>query len=102
MDRVYEIRYSELFYKDLISILNYIKYELSNEAANTLFDKVINEISKRAINPTSFEKYKSNRMRKNTYYRIYVNNCTIFYIVKDNVMEVRRMLYSKRNFKKIM
>ena len=93
MDSVYEIRYSELFYKDLISILNYIKYELRNEAAaNMLFDKVIYEISKRSINPTSFEKYRSNRMRKNTYYRIYVNNYTIFYIVKDNVMEVRRML----------
>lgn len=40
----------------------------------------------------------STRNRKNTYYRIYVKNYIIFYIVRDDVMEIRRMLYSKRNF----
>ena len=31
-----------------------------------------------------------------------VDNFTVFYTVKDNVMEVRRILYSKRNFNKLI
>ena len=33
------------------------------------------------------------------YYRIYVKNFTIFYVVfeEERIMEVRRILYSKRN-----
>ena len=50
----------------------------------------------------SFEKYNSKKKRKNTYYRIYVKNYTIFYTIKDNAMEVRRILSSRRNFDKLI
>ena len=52
--------------------------------------------------PESFEKYNSKKKRKNTYYRIYVKNYTIFYTIKDNAMEVRRILSSRRNFDKLI
>ena len=100
MNRKYEIKYSDLFYTDLSSILNYIKYELENiTAANNLFDEIMKEISNRAYNPESYEKYSSTRKRKDTYYRIYVKNYTIFYVVRNNTIEVRRILYSRRNLK---
>lgn len=103
MNRKYDIKYSDLFYKDLNSILDYIKYELQNlVAANNLFDEVIQEVSNRAYNPDSYETYHSIRKRKSTYYRIYIKNYTIFYVIKDNTMEVRRMIYSKRNLKNII
>lgn len=103
MNKKHEIKYSNLFYRDLSSILNYIKYELENViAANHLFDEIVNEISNREYNPESYEEYSSTRKRKDTYYRIYVKNYTIFYVVKNNVMEVRRIIYSRRNLKNIM
>lgn len=103
MNKKHEIKYSDLFYRDLSSILNYIKYELENiAAANNLFDDIMREISNRAYNPESYEKYSSTRKRKNTYYRIYVKNYTIFYVVRNNVMEVRRIIYSRRNLRNIM
>lgn len=103
MNKKHEIRYSELFYKDLNSILNYIKYELDNiVAANNLFDEVIREIYNRSYNPDLYERYYSNNKRKDTYYRIYIKKYIIFYIVKNNTMEVRRMLYSRQNLKDII
>ena len=103
MNKKHEIKYSDLFYRDLSSILNYIKYELENiAAANNLFDDIMREISNRAYNPESYEKYSSTRKRKNAYYRIYVKNYTIFYVVRKNVMEVRRIIYSRRNLRNIM
>ena len=63
---------------------------------------IIKEIEKRSEYPESFEKYNSKKKRKNTYYRIYVKNYTIFYTIKDNAMEVRRILSSRRNFDKLI
>mgnify|MGYP000458210247 FL=1 len=102
MEKKYEIKYLPLFYKDLDQITDYIMYKLNNEiAANNFVNELEKEINKRAYNPVSYEKYISIRKRKYTYYKIYVKNYTVFYTVKDNIMEVRRILYSKRNFNKV-
>ena len=97
----YEIRYLPSFIKQFESILNYMTNTLKNrDAADKFYKSVIEQIEKRGQKPDGYEKYIS---RGNvTYYRIYVKNYTIFYIVKNNVMEVRRILYSKRDLKKII
>ena len=100
MKNDYKIKYSSLFFDDLTKIISYIKHELKNSvAANNLVNEVEKSILERLDCPTAYEAYKSLKNRKNTYYRIYIKNYTIFYVVKDNIMEVRRILYSKRNFK---
>lgn len=102
MEKKYEIKYLPLFYKDLDQITDYIMYKLNNEiAANNFVNELEKEINKRAYNPVSYEKYISIRKRKYTYYKIYVKNYIVFYTVKDNIMELRRILYSKRNFNKV-
>lgn len=102
MEKKYEIKYLPLFYKDLDQITDYIMYKLNNEiAANNFVNELEKEINKRAYNPVFYEKYISIRKRKYTYYKIYIKNYIVFYTVKDNIMEVRRILYSKRNFNKV-
>ena len=99
----YAIKYSDTFVKQFNNILRYSIYKLQNKiAAENFYDEVIKEIEKQREYPESFEKYNSRRKRKNTYYRIYVKNYTIFYTVRDNVMEVRRILSSRRNFDKLI
>ena len=99
----YTIRYSSTYINQFNSILKYIVNNLKNKiAAENFYNEVIKEIEKRSENPEGYEKYISTRKRKNTYYRIYVKNYTIFYIVKDNIMEIRRILYSRRNFDKLI
>ena len=103
MEKKYKIIYLPLFYKDLDQITNYIKYNLENNiVANDFLNKVEHEIQKRSYNPEAFEKHISTKKRKSIYYKIYINNYTVFYTVKDNIMEVRRILYSRRNFNNII
>jgi plasmid stabilization system protein ParE len=98
LHKKYKVIYLPLFYKDLESIVDYIAYNFSNiSAAQNLLNVLQTAIETRAISPTSYEKYYSNRKRKNTYYRIYVKNYVIFYVVHNDIMEVRRILYNKRN-----
>ena len=103
MKKKYKIMYLPLFYEDLNSITDYIIHHFKNRtAAENLVDKLEKEICNRAFNPSSYEEYVSSRKRIDTYYRIYVENYTVFYTVKDDTMEVRRILYSRRNFDELI
>lgn len=99
----YKIKYSSTFINQFNNILKYLVHKLKNKiAAENFYNEVIKEIETRSKNPVNYEKYLSTRKRKNAYYRIHVKNYIIFYIVKDNTMEIRRILYSKRNFDKLI
>lgn len=99
----YMVKYTETFIKQFNSILKYFIYKLQNKiAAENFYNDVIKEIEKRSECPESFEKYNSKYKRKNTYYRIYVKNYIIFYTVRDDTMEIRRILCDRRNFDKLV
>ena len=103
MNNKYTIKYTDTFIKQFNNILKYFIYKLQNKiAAENFYNEVIKEIEKRSEYPESFEKYNSSRKRKNTYYRIYVKNYIIFYTIKDNTMQVRLILSSRRNFDKLI
>ena len=103
MKSKYKIRYLPKFKQDLKQILKYITYELKNEnAALRLADQISEAIIKRSFNPNFFEEYHGIRNRKDKWYRICIKNYVIFYVVIDDVMEVRRILSRRRNIKNIL
>ena len=99
----YRLSYLPLFYDDLDEKVTYIAEKLKNpKAANDLLDKVESAIMERLPVAESFEPYHSVRERRYSYYRIYVDNYIIYYVVIDDdpndlVMEVRRFLYNGQN-----
>lgn len=94
----YKLTFLPLFEEDLIKVTNYIVYTLKNpQAAHHLVDDIEIAINKRLESPLSFAPYHSSKLRENLYYRINVRNFSIFYVVIDDTMEVRRLIYSKRN-----
>lgn len=95
----YHLRYLPLFYDDMEEVLTYIRDELKNpKAAIELLKATEKEILNRLPDCESFEQFPSKKERRYPYYRIYVKNYIVFYVViKDEgsipVMEVRRFLY---------
>ncbi|KSV59742.1 type II toxin-antitoxin system RelE/ParE family toxin [Acetivibrio ethanolgignens] len=102
-DAKYKLRYLPLFYEDLEQKIVYIKEKLHNEkAANALIDAVEKAILERQPVAEAFEPYHSMKERRYSYYRIYVKNFVVWYVViddegKDKIMEVRRFLYNKQD-----
>ena len=100
----YRLRYLPLFYEDLDEKITYIAEKLKNpKAASDLLDKVEAAILKRLPVAESFEPYYSLQERRYVYYRIYVDNYVIYYVVIDDdpdnrIMEVRRFLYNGQNW----
>ena len=107
-DIEYELRYLPLFYEDLEQKVLYIAETLHNEkAANDLLDAVEQAIMERLPVAEAFEPYCSIKERRYKYYRIYVKNFVVYYVVIDDVgskkiMEVRRFLYNKQDREQLL
>ena len=100
-EKHYELRFLPLFEDDLNEIVDYITYRLRNPAAaERLVDDVETAILERIHCAEYFEPFHSARERQYPYYRIHVRNFTVFYVVIGNIMEARRILYNRRNWKK--
>ena len=99
----YSLRYLPRYERDLNEIVDYIVFKLHNpEGAINLVKRIENAILERLNCPLSFEPFQSIRKRKNPYYRIYVDNFTVYYVVLEDVMEVRRLLYNSRDAGRII
>lgn len=102
-DTKYILRYLPLFYEELEEKVVYIAETLKNpQAANNLLDLVESAILERLPNAESFEPYRSLKERRYPYYRIYIKNFVIYYVVIDDegpekIMEVRHFLYDRQN-----
>ena len=88
-NKSYQLRYLPIFETDLLSTVNYITMKM--QQIGWLM------ILKRLENPLAFEPYRSAKRREYPYYRIYVRNYVVYYVVIGNVMEVRRLIYSARD-----
>ena len=104
----YQLRYLPLFLDDVNSVTSYIKNELLNpKAANELIDAIEDAILERLPVCESYEPFHSKRERKYKYYRIYVKNYVVYYVViddegADKIMEVRRLLYNRQDRENII
>lgn len=102
-EKRYELRILPLFEEDLNEIVDYITFRLQNPiAAEHLVGDIEAAIRERLHCAQAFESYRSAKERQYPYYRIQVRNFTIFYVVIGNVMEVRRILYSRRDLHKLI
>ena len=98
----YKITYLPQFYEDLILAMEYISETIQNPgAAKRFLDHVEKSIIERRPFAESFETYPSRFEHKYPYYRIYIDNYVIYYVVIDlgseKIMEVRRLLHQKQN-----
>ena len=91
----YKLSILPLFEDDLNEIVDYISVRLQNPiAAEDFVDAVENAIQDR------LSCAEAAKERRYPYYRIQVKNYTIFYVVIGDTIEVRRIVYSRRDLSK--
>ncbi len=99
----YKLSFLPLFESDLIEITDYITNNLNNpEVALRLVDDIEIAINRRLETPLAFAPYPTSKNRPYPYYRINIRNFSVFYVVIGDTMEVRRVLYSKRNIDNLL
>lgn len=95
-----KVVYTELFRTDIKNVFNYIVNELDNPiAAERLMELIKEKIEERVKYPESFSVVKISKNKNRKWYRINVKNYVIFYTVENDIIAMRRFLYSRRNYK---
>ena len=98
-DAKYALEFLPQFEDDMREAVDYIRLTLRNSmAAAKLVDDAFDAIYGRLDAPTAFEPYPSKLDRAHPYYRIPVGNFIVLYVVIGRTMEVRRFIYSRRNW----
>lgn len=101
--KTYKLRYLPLFEEDVKNVAAYISHVLQNpDAAHNLIDDVETAILNMLYHPAIYEKVFSQCERVNPYYRIYVKNYTIYYVILDDIVEIRRFLYNGRDMNRLI
>jgi len=84
--------------QDISDIIRYIAYNLhAPQAAKNLLDSMDAAISLVAEFPEMYKVYAPTESLKCPYRMIPVKNYAIFYVVIENTIEVRRVVYAKMN-----
>lgn len=97
MSNKFRIEYLPIAEKDLTEILEYILID-NPTAALRLLDDIDKTISKLAYLPYMDHVPKDQRLIQLNYRMLVVENYLAFYVVLDDVVEVRRILHGKRKY----
>ncbi|MDE4542457.1 type II toxin-antitoxin system RelE/ParE family toxin [Thermoanaerobacterium sp. R66] len=100
---MHDIRYLPLASRDLSNIVSYVADELKElNAAMDLINELDTSISRLAQFPYSCRVYQPEKSLKNEYRILPVKNYLVFYVVKEDVVEIHRVIYAKMNLTKII
>lgn len=105
MKYIYQVAYTPQAYDDLLSIFNYIAFELQSEQnAIGQVDRIRGAIRKLSTLPerhevVDWEPWNSMRMHK-----LPLDNYIVFYLVdqENRIVTVNRILYGGRNIEKLV
>ena len=95
----YNIEYSKESKQDLIGIKQYIKYNLQEpEITKKLISKIRKEINSLKDNPEVYAIIDDDIIKKLEIRKLIVDNYIVFYRVKDNNIQIVRVMYGRRNW----
>lgn len=95
----YNIEYSRESKQDLIGIKQYIKYNLQEpETSERLIAKIRNEINTLKNNPEIYAIIDDELIKKLEIRKLIIDNYIVFYRIKNNNVEIVRVMYGRRNW----
>ena len=83
--------------KDLLEIKDYFKNKLK-VSPNHLFEKFYSSIDILEKNPLIYPLLKDSYLRQLGYRMIPIDNFLLFYVIKNQEVQIHRFLYGKRNY----
>ena len=97
MKKKHKIKYLPIAQQDLIEIFDYIK-EDNPSAAKSFINKIDKSISKLEAFPQIGVVPKDDRLEMLGYRMLVIDNYLVFYVIKENMIEIRRIIHGSRRF----
>ena len=100
---MFEVKYLPSFYQDLDAIVEYISVALeAPRAALNLLDELEEEINNLKKYPNAHRLYHPIKPILTKYRILTVKNYFVFYVVIENIIEIHRIIYKKRNLSQLI
>jgi len=93
----YDIRYLKTAESDLYEIFDYISRDNPSVAAG-LLERIDNSISRLASNPYLGVVPRNVRLNNKGYRILVVDKYLVFYVVKEKIVQIRRVIHGARNY----
>ena len=93
----YKVRIFPAAEQDLMDIVDYLN-TLSADAALRIYDKITAEIAGLSQMPERCLRPKDLALAAKGYRYLIVENYLVFYVVEGDVVQIRRILYGRRNY----
>ena len=97
----YRIKIFPAAQSDLKSIVDYLN-TLSCEAALRYYDLLIEKIGTLQTLPERCALAKDLQLRLRGYRLLQVENYLVFFVINGNTVEIRRILYAKRQYEELL
>lgn len=93
----YQIEYLLIAQQDLMDILEYIRID-NPDAALKLLDQIDETISKLSDFPQMGHVPEDLHLQRLGYRMLVISNYLVFYVIKNETVEIRRILHGKRKY----
>jgi len=93
----YEVKIFPAAQDDMKEIANYLN-TLSFEVARRYYDLFIEKVETLTIMPERFPLAKDMQLRMRGYRTLLVKNYIVFYVINEKTVEIRRILFARRQY----
>ena len=97
----YEIRIFPTAKQDLLDVIDYLN-TLSRDSALKCYDRLVSEIASLSTMPERCPRPRDLALAAQGYRYLVVGNYLVFYVVAGNTVQIRRILYARRDYKKLL
>ena len=97
----YEIRIFPTAKQDLLDVIDYLN-TLSRDSALKCYDRLVSEIASLSTMPERCPRPRDLALAAKGYRYLVVGNYLVFNVVAGNTVQIRRILYARRDYKKLL
>lgn len=97
----YEIRIFPTAKQDLLDVIDYLN-TLSRDSALKCYDRLVSEIASLSTMPERCPRPRDLALAAKGYRYLVVGNYLVFYVVAGNTVQIRRILYARRDYMKLL
>lgn len=97
----YDVRIFPTAQQDLLDVIDYLN-TLSKETALSYYDRLVNEIASLSTMPERCPRPRDLALAAKGYRYLVVGNYLVFYAIVGSVVQIRRILYARRDYKQLL
>ena len=97
----YNVRIFPAAQSDLKTIVDYLN-TLSSDVAIRYYDLIIKKVETLKAMPERCPLAKDTQLRLRGYKMLFVNNYIVFYVISGKTVEIRRILYARRQYEELL